>query len=37
MVIWKTEDYYAICQTSNQDIKNADENIAVIKENPDQL
>ncbi|WP_312091792.1 hypothetical protein [Aminipila sp.] len=37
MLIWKTEDYYTVCQISNREIGSVNENITLIKEKPDDL
>lgn len=37
MTIWKSDDFYSICEIRNKEIKSLDENIVLVKEKPDEL
>lgn len=37
MIIWKSDDFYSICEISNKEIKSLDENIVLVKEQPEEM
>lgn len=37
IIVWKSEEYYTICEVSNNQIKSLDNNIELVKEEPDEM